>query len=173
MLEVPKIPKANPIDEHTDRRIKHRHCQQPGEAHALARQDQLGRAREDMCQRDGEDERDKDSDVLEHMLVLPRHKSHGPMRSFISSSCWNPGSLRMGSQTGSIFRRAMEIVSPAGIDRSLLRFSTASLTAPVCACISAKAARFPEPSTASFSSGNSSTAFRAVLIASVLRLSAR
>src|SRR5207244_3372121 len=40
---------------------------------------------------------------------------HGPICSFAVSSCWKPGSLRIGSQTGSIFRRAMETSSPAGI----------------------------------------------------------
>src|ERR1700730_1808394 len=50
----------------------------------------------------------------------------GPISSLPVSNCWKPGSLRIGSHTGSIFKRAMETDSPAGIDSNLRRIDTAS-----------------------------------------------
>ena len=70
MLDILELPKAEPIDDHTERSVDHRYRKQSGVAHAVASQQQLRRARENMCQRDGEDEGYKDADVLEHMPVL-------------------------------------------------------------------------------------------------------
>src|SRR5437667_12804873 len=115
MLDMLELPKAKPIDDHTEGSVDHRHRKQGGEAHAVASQQQLRRARENMRQRDGEDKGYKDADVLEQMPVLYPLRSHGPTCCGVVRSCWKSGSLRIGSQTGSSFVRAMETVSPAGM----------------------------------------------------------
>src|SRR5438046_2230988 len=66
MLEVLKLPKSKPVNDHTERSVDHRYRKQGGEAHAVASQQQLRCARENMRQSDGEDKRYKDGDVLEH-----------------------------------------------------------------------------------------------------------
>src|SRR5437762_8570008 len=104
MLDSLELPKAEPVDDHTERSVDHRHRKQGGVAHAVASQQQLRRARENMRQRDGEDKGYKDGDVLKHMPALWPLGSHGPTCSCILRSCWNAGSLRIGFQIGSIFK---------------------------------------------------------------------
>ena len=70
MLDILELPKTEPVDDHAERSVDHRYRKQSGEAHAVASQQQLRRARENMRQRDGEDKGYKYADVLEHMLVL-------------------------------------------------------------------------------------------------------
>jgi hypothetical protein len=50
----------------------------------------------------------------------------GPICSLPARSCWNPGSLRIGSQTGSIFNRSIEMQTPAGIESNRRRIFTDS-----------------------------------------------
>src|SRR5439155_22787400 len=61
----------------------------------------------------------------------------GPICSGPESNCWKSGRLRIGSQTGSIFKRAMETSQPAGMEskrRSLLMASSGAPTrASICA----------------------------------------
>ena len=61
----------------------------------------------------------------------------GPICSGPESSCWKSGRLRIGSQTGSIFKAAMDAAPPAGIEskrRSLLMASSgAPARASICA----------------------------------------
>src|SRR5205823_9716574 len=71
MLDILELPKAEPIDDHAEGSVDHRYHKQSGEAHAVASQQQLRRARENMRQRDGEDKGYKDADVLEHERFLP------------------------------------------------------------------------------------------------------
>src|SRR5213076_216783 len=106
--------------------------------------------------------------------VTRRHTftCYGPTCSLRASSCWKAGSLRIGSQTGSIFRRAMETVSPAGMASSRRRIVMASDAAPVRASTSARPAKLELPRSASLSGGSKSTACRASLRASASRLSA-
>src|SRR6266545_4260467 len=66
MLQVLELPKAEPVNDHTERSVDHRYRKQGRKARAIASQQQLRRARENMRQRDGEDKGDQDSDVLEH-----------------------------------------------------------------------------------------------------------
>ena len=70
MLDILELPKTEPVNHHTERSVDHRYRKQGREAHAVASQQQLRRARENMRQRDGEDKGYKYADVLEHMLVL-------------------------------------------------------------------------------------------------------
>src|SRR5438094_8115830 len=107
MPDILELPKTEPVDDHTERSVDHRHRQQGREAHAVASQKQLRRARENMRQRDGEDKGYKDTDVLEHMSVLWPLRSHGTTRSWIVRRCWNAVSLRIVDQPGSIFKRVM------------------------------------------------------------------
>src|SRR5206468_2730765 len=173
MPEVLELPKPEPVNDHTKRCVYHRYRKQGREAHAVASQQQLRRARENMRQRDGEDKGYKDTDVLKHMPMLWRLGVHGPTCSCVVRSFSKPGSLRIGSQTGSIFRRAMEMLPPAGIESSRRRIAIASAVAPVRALISAKPVRRMLPTSASFSDGKRSAAWRASLVASPSRLSAR
>src|SRR5439155_23723375 len=131
MPDMLELPKTEPVDDHAERSVDHRYRKLRGKAHAVASQQQLRRARENMRQRDGEDKGYKDADVLKHMSVLRALRSHGPTCSCVVRSCWNAGSLRIGSQTGSIFRRAMETVSPAGMVSNRRRIAIASDAAPV------------------------------------------
>src|SRR5436190_651413 len=140
MLDILELPKTEPVDDHAERGVDHRYRKQCREANAVASQQQLRRARENMRQRDGEDKGYKDTDVLEHTSVLRRLGFHGPTCSCMVRSCWKPGSLRIGSQTGSILRRAMEMVSPAGMLSSRRRIAMASDAAPVRASTSARPA---------------------------------
>src|SRR5436309_4550921 len=172
MLDILELPKTEPVNDHTERSVDHRYRKQGREAHAIASQEQLRRARENMRQRDGEDKGYKDADVLKHMSVLWALRSHGPTCSCVVRSCWNAGSLRIGSHTGSIFKRAMETVSPAGMLSSRRRIAMASDAAPVRASTSARPARLELPRSASLSGGSKSTACRASLRASASRLSA-
>src|SRR6266513_3709861 len=87
MLDVLKLPKAEPVDDHAERSVNHRYRKQGGKAHAVASQQQLRRARENMRQRDGEDEGYKDADVLKHMPALLTFESHGPTCSCVVRSC--------------------------------------------------------------------------------------
>src|SRR4030095_16148134 len=61
----------------------------------------------------------------------------GPICSGPDSSCWKSGRLRMGSQTGSIFKRAMETSLPAGMESKCRSLLMASSGAPVRASICA------------------------------------
>ena len=61
----------------------------------------------------------------------------GPICSGPESSCWKSRRLRSGSQTGSIFKRAMETTWPAGMESNRRSLLMASSGAPVRASICA------------------------------------
>jgi hypothetical protein len=73
----------------------------------------------------------------------------GPICSGPESSCWKSGRLRMGSQTGSIFKRAMEATCPAGIESKRRSLLMASSGAPARASISASPTKKNGPASAS------------------------
>jgi hypothetical protein len=65
-------------------------------------------------------------------LLSVRHGIYwlGPISSFPARSCWKPGSLRIGSQTGSILSWWREIQLPAGIESNRWSVLTASSGSP-------------------------------------------
>src|SRR6201989_3246814 len=63
---------------------------------------------------------------------------YGPMCSFIVSSCRKPGSFRIGSHAGFIFRLIKETSWPAGMASKRRRISIAPLASPVRALITAR-----------------------------------
>src|SRR5438093_6429018 len=54
----------------------------------------------------------------------------GPICSVPDKSCWKSGRLRMGSQTGSILKRAMEATWRAGVESKCRSLFAASSEAP-------------------------------------------
>src|SRR5207244_207915 len=62
----------------------------------------------------------------------------GPICSVPDNSCWKSGRSRIGSQTGSIFKRARDIGWPAGIESKCRSLLTASSGAPARASICAR-----------------------------------
>ncbi len=80
----------------------------------------------------------------------------GPTCSGPESNCWKSGRLRIGSHTGSIFKRAMDTSSPAGMESKRRSLLIASSGAPARASICASPIWKPGPSTASFSIGTKS-----------------
>jgi hypothetical protein len=75
----------------------------------------------------------------------------GRLCSGPESSFWKSGRLRMGSQTGSIFKRAMEAAPPAGMESKRRSVLMASSDAPARASICVSPLWKNGPDTASFS----------------------
>src|SRR4029450_11651570 len=74
-----------------------------------------------------------------------------PICSGPESSCWKSGRLRIGSQTGSIFKAAMDTAPPAGIESKHRSLLMASSGAPARASICASPIWKFAPARASFS----------------------
>src|SRR4029453_18869243 len=97
----------------------------------------------------------------------------GPICSGPESSCWKSGRLRMGSQTGSIFKRAMEDTVPAGMESKRRSLLMASSGAPARTSICASPFWKFGPARASFSMEIVSAACLERRSASALRPKAR
>ena len=97
----------------------------------------------------------------------------GPTCSGPESSCWKSGRLRIGSQTGSIFKAAMDTAPPAGIESKCRSLLMASSGAPARASICASPIWKFGPARASFSMEIVSAACLERRSASALRPRAR
>ena len=82
---------------------------------------------------------------------MPSDYLLGPICSVPDNSCWKSGRLRMGSQTGSIFKKAMETSMPAGMESKRRSLLMACSGAPARASICASASWKPGPDRASSS----------------------